>query len=195
MLPSMLDSLRRRALAFRGDGILIRRIKSFHCRLRYGVTSVHATSLIGPRGDISRDLFMDAFAYVGPECIVCPQVRIGAYTMLGPRVMVVGDDHVIDRAGTPMTFAGRPPMRNTVIGRDVWIGCNSIIMAGVSIGDGAVIAAGSVVTKDVESFTVVGGVPARVIRDRFSTESAVELHRAMLRETPRVGRFSGKRIV
>lgn len=52
------------------------------------------------------------------------------------------------------------------IGNDVWIGTDSIILDGVSIGDGAVIAAGSVVTKDIPSFAVVGGVPARVIKYR-----------------------------
>lgn len=52
------------------------------------------------------------------------------------------------------------------VGNDVWIGCNAVICRGVSIGDGAVIGAGSVVTKDVEPYTIVGGAPARVIRRR-----------------------------
>ena len=50
------------------------------------------------------------------------------------------------------------------IGNDVWIGCNSIILKGVTIGDGAIVAAGSVVTKDVPDYAVVGGAPAKVIR-------------------------------
>lgn len=57
---------------------------------------------------------------------------------------------------------------NIVVGNDVWIGRNSIILSGVSIGDGAVIAAGSVVTKDVEPYSIVGGVPARMIKYRFN---------------------------
>lgn len=194
MLASVADSLRKLAQRLRGDGLFIRRVKSLHCRLRYGLTNVHHTALVGPRGDISRDLAMAEFAYVGPDCIISPQVSIGAYTMLGPRVMVVGDDHVTDRAGIPITFAGRPPMRNTVIGKDVWIGCNSVVIAGISIGDGAIVAAGSVVTRDVAPFKIVGGVPARVIRDRFSDGESVALHSAMLNETPRAGRFTGKRV-
>ena len=55
-----------------------------------------------------------------------------------------------------------------VIGNDVWIGANVSILPGVYIGDGAVIAAGAVVTKDVEPYAIVGGVPAKVIRYRFS---------------------------
>lgn len=58
----------------------------------------------------------------------------------------------------------------TQIGNDVWIGARVTILSGVSIGDGAVIAAGAVVTKNVEPYTIVGGVPAKPIRKRFSDE-------------------------
>ena len=57
-----------------------------------------------------------------------------------------------------------------VIGNDVWVGMNVIIMRGVTIGDGAVIAAGSVVTADVEPYSIAGGIPAKHIRYRFSKE-------------------------
>ncbi|MCF8296152.1 MAG: CatB-related O-acetyltransferase [Melioribacteraceae bacterium] len=56
------------------------------------------------------------------------------------------------------------------IGNDVWIGNNVIILDGITIGDGAVIAAGSVVTKDVEPYSIIGGVPAKLIRYRFSND-------------------------
>ena len=57
------------------------------------------------------------------------------------------------------------------IGHDVWVGTHAIIMGGITIGDGAVVAAGAVVTKDVPPFAIVGGVPAKVIRYRFSPET------------------------
>ena len=62
-----------------------------------------------------------------------------------------------------------------VIGNDVWIGYDAIIMAGVTIGDGAIIGTRAVVTKDVEPYSIVGGVPAKEIRKRFSTDSIARL--------------------
>ncbi len=62
-----------------------------------------------------------------------------------------------------------------VIGNDVWIGTNAVLLGGVSIGDGAVIAAGSVVTKDVPPYAVVGGSPARILRYRFTDEQIKKL--------------------
>lgn len=61
------------------------------------------------------------------------------------------------------------------IGNDVWIGSNVLLLAGVHIGDGAVIGAGSVVTKDVEPYAIVGGVPAKIIRKRFTEEQISKL--------------------
>lgn len=69
------------------------------------------------------------------------------------------------------------PSRDTVIGHDVWIGHNATIMPGVTIGSGAIIASGAVVTKDVAPYTIVGGNPAQVIRQRFSDEIVANLLR------------------
>jgi acetyltransferase-like isoleucine patch superfamily enzyme len=65
--------------------------------------------------------------------------------------------------------------RGATIENDVWIGANAVIMDGVSVGNGAVVAAGAVVTRDVEPFSIVGGVPASVIRKRFPPEVCAEL--------------------
>ena len=62
-----------------------------------------------------------------------------------------------------------------VIGNDVWIGYEAVILAGVTIGDGAIIGTRAVVTKDVPPYTIVGGVPARMIRKRFSDEDVKTL--------------------
>lgn len=62
-----------------------------------------------------------------------------------------------------------------IIGNDVWIGYEAVILAGVTIGDGAIIGARSVVTKDIPPYTIVGGVPAKTIRKRFSDEIILSL--------------------
>jgi len=65
--------------------------------------------------------------------------------------------------------------KETNIGNDVWIGAKSIILNGVKIGNGVIIAAGSVVTKDIPSYTIVGGVPAKIIKKRFDDKIISEL--------------------
>ena len=76
---------------------------------------------------------------------------------------ILNDEEVIDVYSTSSN-------QRIIIGNDVWIGANTILLPGVTIGDGAVIGAGAVVTKDVLPYAIVGGVPAKVIRYRFSPE-------------------------
>jgi acetyltransferase-like isoleucine patch superfamily enzyme len=87
-------------------------------------------------------------------------IEIGDDVMLGPSVSLLTSGHPVDpaRRRTEITSA---PIR---IGKNVWIGASALIMQGVTIGDDAVVAAGAVVTHDVAARTIVGGVPARVIK-------------------------------
>lgn len=84
--------------------------------------------------------------------------------MIAPFVYIVDSDHGIN-LGTPMNLQ-KNISRPILIGSDVWIGAHSIILSGVKIGDGAVIAAGSVINQDVPANTIVGGVPAKIIKER-----------------------------
>lgn len=168
---------------------LVRSIRRFYWRKRLGLRSVDVTFLAGGFSSISKDLIAGAYTYIGPGCLIDPGVEIGAYTMLGPNVKIVGNDHVFDKAGTPTIFSGRPPFKKTRIGRDVWIGANSIVIAGSSIGDGAIVAAGSIVTNDVLAFSVVGGVPAKFIKKRFPCENEEQRHSSFLKKTPIEGEY------
>lgn len=147
---------------------------------RKGLRHVHPSAYISASCSLARDIEIAPFAYIGPDCRVGPKVRIGKYSMFGPGVCVVGDDHRYDLVGTPIIFSGRPVLRETVIGADVWIGCNAIILAGRSIGCGAIVAAGAVVTEDVGEYSVVAGVPARIIGQRFSSSEERARHNQML---------------
>jgi acetyltransferase-like isoleucine patch superfamily enzyme len=92
-------------------------------------------------------------------------ITIGDDCLLGPDVAVLSENHVADSRQVPIRAQGerRAPV---VIGNDVWIGAKAVVLAGVAIGDGAIVAAGAVVTKDVAPYTIVGGVPAREIGKR-----------------------------
>lgn len=106
------------------------------------------------------------------------KIVIGDYVMFGPDVTIVTGNHRIDLIGIPMYFVSDEMKKeendaDVIIGSDVWIGARSIILKGVNIGEGAVIAAGSVVSHDVEPYSIVGGVPAKELRKRFTKEEIV----------------------
>lgn len=111
------------------------------------------------------------------------KLRIGNYCSIGPNVMfVLSSEHPLNHISTfpfkvkclhqeyEATSKG-----DIVIDDDVWIGCNVTIMSGVHIGQGAVIAAGAIVTKNVPPYAIVAGNPARVIRYRFAEDIIEEL--------------------
>jgi acetyltransferase-like isoleucine patch superfamily enzyme len=158
-------------------------------RWRHNLRHVHRTFYLASGSKLSPDLVAHEFSYIGPDCLIGPKVELGAYSMIGPRVSVVGADHVFDRPGLPIIFSGRPELKATVIETDAWIGCGAILMAGVRIGRGAIVAAGAVVTKDVPAFEIHGGVPARKIADRFASDAARQAHDRMLHEPPRPAGF------
>lgn len=106
----------------------------------------------------------------------------------GVRFIMGGANHKLDAISTyPFPIFGNgwesamdqllnlPSRGDTVIGHDVWVGYESVIMPGVTVGDGAVIAAKSVVVKDVPPYAIVGGNPAKVIRQRFSETEIAKL--------------------
>jgi acetyltransferase-like isoleucine patch superfamily enzyme len=156
---------------------LIKRLLMLYRCWRAGVRGADATAYFAAGSVISSDILAGPFSFINSGCIVGENVELGAYSMLGPRVMIVGDDHVFNVVGVPIIFSGRPSVvRKTHIGCDVWIGAHSIILAGVTIGEGAIVAAQSVVTRDVEPFTIVAGVPAKFIKKRFASPESEKVH-------------------
>lgn len=125
------------------------------------------TSLWGPNLDIFQSIH---------------KVNIGSYCSIARNTSIQEFNHDYERATTYFVnknVLGNKGITETIsvgevnIGNDVWIGAHSVILTGVTIGDGAVIAANSVVTKDIPPYAIVGGTPAKILKYRFS-ETIIE---------------------
>ena len=120
--------------------------------------------------------------YAGSEA----KVIIGSFCSISKNVRIItGGIHpadwvstfpIRDFVGVDIPYDGMPTSKGEIIiGHDVWIGTGVTILSGVTIGTGAIIAAGSIVTKDIQPYAIVAGVPAKVIRMRFSNEQIENL--------------------
>lgn len=166
------------------------------CRLSRRGLRLDRSCYIGPGVSLGSDAVprVSGLVEVGPSCELNQgvelnpfggSIRIARRVWLGPYVVIyghggveIGESALISMHCTILSSNhGIPPigklirdtadeLRPTKIGRDVWIGANAVILGGVTVGDGAVIAAGAVVNRDVEAGAVVAGVPAREMRRR-----------------------------
>lgn len=103
---------------------------------------------------------------LGINCEIYGPVTIGNDVLMGPEVVIYTRGHEHGRTDIPIGQQGSSEIKPVTIGNDVWIGRRVMIMPGVNIGDGCVIGAGAVVTKDIPPYSVAGGVPARVLKSR-----------------------------
>lgn len=127
------------------------------------------------------------YSYVADRCWII-KAEIGNFCSIASNVMIGGGSHPVNFVSTSPVFYSKQNVLNkcfaevqfpeyvkTVIGNDVWIGSNAFVKGGITIGNGAIIGAHSVVTKDVEPYSIVAGNPARVIRKRFDDHVIREL--------------------
>ena len=174
-LPIGLSAVR--SMYWRALGMSIGRGTRFS---RITVTWPHKVSL-GERCSLEPDVYLNAAggysegtsiricsgSFVGRGCEfnAIASIHVGSNCLIASGARFIDHNHGIDM-GTPMKL--QPEMSAPItIGDDVWIGVNAVILKGVSIGDGAIVAAGSVVNKPVDAHTIVGGVPAKFIRSRL----------------------------
>ena len=122
---------------------------------------------MGRRVGVYPDLKTGIDVYIGQDSIIYPRVSIGDFTLIANNVQILGSDHNYALCGSPIKYSGRPKLPFTTIGKDVWIGASAIIMSGVNVGDCAIVAAGSVVTKDIPSGEIWGGNPARILKKKI----------------------------
>lgn len=124
--------------------------------------------------------------YIGKYSIIETDAIIGHDVILANHVALIGRyDHHYQQIGIPTRLASqirdkdyswKGLEQNIEIENDVWIGFGAIILSGVKIGTGSIIAAGSVVTKDVEPYSIYAGNPAKKIQNRFNTETELRKH-------------------
>lgn len=159
-----------------GDDVTIEDYGFLHCLSAGGVR-------IGSHTSIARNLWLHCggtpeshdhgyfeigeHSFIGCNAVIGPSggVSIGNHVQIGPNVLISSENHIFDDITRRIDEQGvsREPV---IIEDNCWIGSNVTILAGVTVGEGSVIAAGAVVTKDVAPNSVVGGVPARVLRVR-----------------------------
>jgi len=149
---------------------------------------IDVTSRVCSASDVTNST-MGRYSYIGSYCSVI-NTNIGSFCSIADHCVIGGAAHSLDWVSTSPVFnSGKnimhknfsesnfEPFKNTVICNDVWIGSNSLIKSGVRIGNGAVVGMGSVVTKDVEPYTIVAGNPAKVIRKRFDSVTIEKLNK------------------
>ena len=113
----------------------------------------------------------------GYNCVIACDIEFKNSILCAKNVSFVGkDDHSTDIPQKLIWDSPRGDTAKTIVGNDTWIGHGAIILGGVRIGDGAIVAAGSVVTRDVEPCTIVAGVPAKKVKDRFASEEEKAAH-------------------
>lgn len=131
---------------------------------------------IGARAQIARGVIIESWGgrvrlgagiYVGPYSVIYGHggVDIGDDTLVAMHVTIVSSNHALPPLGRSIQYQP-DELRPTRIGRDVWLGAGAVVLGGVNIGDGCVVGAGAVVTKDIPAGMIVAGVPARVIGQR-----------------------------
>jgi acetyltransferase-like isoleucine patch superfamily enzyme len=118
--------------------------------------------------------------FIGPGVTLSASeshITIGNKVMFGPNVTMMGGDHNHSIIGKYMFDVKEKNIDDDqpiIIKDDVWIGANAIILKGVTIGEGSIVAAGALVIKDVEKYSIVGGVPAKHIKYRFSNDQLMD---------------------
>lgn len=148
---------------------------------------------VGARGRFwaPNEIRIGDYVYIGKDVHVEANCRIGHHCLLANRVAIIGrHDHDFTAIGFPIRFAPwvastRFPSRyreeEACIEDDVWLGYGAIVLTGLTIGRGSIVAAGSVVTRSIPPYSIVAGVPAKVIGYRFASDAEIKAHEDAIR--------------
>ena len=167
--------------------------KKFPTSVIHSGVTVDPTCVLGEHSVLFQNVALmnsslGAYSYVQSGSVVC-NAEIGKFCSIASGVNIGLPQHSISSVSShPVFYLKNTPLpkkfsdqdlfstiKKTVIGHDVWIGQNAIIMTGLNVATGAVIGAGAVVTRDVPAYAVVGGIPARIIKYRFEEKMRSDL--------------------
>ena len=142
--------------------------KNVHCQF--------STKFLAP----SKNIKIGSNVGIGFNCIFLCEIIVGNKVLIASNVSFLSkDDHNFDKKGKTIWDSGRGDKFKIIVEDDVWIGQGAIILAPCKIGRGSVIAAGSVITKDVEPYSIFVGVPGRCVKKRFNNIEIYE-HESIL---------------
>ena len=163
----------------------LRNIKYNYIRFKYILKGyrIGKNFVLGKEVNIKKNGFKTGDnVYIGQYSYIGPYTEIGNFCMLSDYINIIGDDHIFDKVGIPIILSGIPKStKKTIIEDDVWIGHGVTIMKGVKIGEGSIIAANTVVTKDIEPYSINVGIPSKKIKMRFNSES-IKIHKRNLED-------------
>jgi acetyltransferase-like isoleucine patch superfamily enzyme len=174
--------------------------RDIHNKFRFRDSTIDRACCINPTSEIEKNCHIfenclvlnstiKSCSYVGKNSIV-QNASIGSFCSIANDVFIgLGTHPTASFSTSPLFYSVANPLnlklieedskfaeyRPIEIGNDVWIGARAILLGGVKVGDGAIVAANAVVTKDVPAYAIVGGIPAKVIRHRFSPEKIEQL--------------------
>lgn len=138
--------------------------RAFFARRICVETAVHIG--IDRNATFSSKVHMGDYARIGRDCELHGEVHLGDHVLMAPEVVFYTVNHEHGSLDAPMDSQGDTEMKPTYVGNDVWLGRRAMVMPGVRIGDGCIVAAGAVVVKDLPPYSIAGGVPAKVIGSR-----------------------------
>jgi maltose O-acetyltransferase len=147
-------------------GTTSKRIRGFTCKFIFEKCGLNVNIERGASFSRGTHLKIGDNSGIGINANIPGEISIGRDVMMGPDVIVLSHMHNYTDLTRPMCTQGATEFKKVIIEDDVWIGIRVIIMPGVTIGHGSIIGAGSVVTKDVPAYAIVGGAPAGIIKYR-----------------------------
>ena len=146
-----------------------KKVRRFFCRRIFKSMGKNVNIEHGVFFGSGREIEIGSNSGIGTNCRIAGPLSIGSDVMIAPNVSIYTRNHETENIYRPMRLQ-TAPLKKVSIGDDVWIGANAIILPGVNIGNGCIVGAGAVVTKDVPDFSVVGGNPAKIIKTRAQKE-------------------------